>query len=363
MSEFKGIPIAQPPTPARSGEKYTTQQGFTAIKDGIKQAQAPAAHPAQAGMAARAPCGRRRFRRGEANRSRASLEHGVRRGEVPQHRRVLERRHRHHHADGRGVHARLPFLRGRHRQSARLARRGRTGERRQARCELMRLKYVVLTSVNRDDLPDGGAGHYAAAVRAIKRRNPDTAVEALTPDFAGVIAHVRTVLDSGLDVFAQNVETVRRLTHPVRDPRAGYGRPSGCCARPRLSTRRAHQDQPDARARARPTRKFAQTLADLRAARSISSRWASTCARRRNHLPWSDSSPPQQFAEYREWALELRVPGMRLGTPGAVELPGGTGARAQQRGARERQARAQNRAAAQRRDRGAADPAPRPGRI
>src|SRR3569833_4670533 len=86
----------------------------------------------------------------------------------------------------------------------------------------MRLKYVVLTSVNRDDLSDGGAGHYAACIRAIKARNPATAVEALTPDFEGVLADVETVVDSGLEVFAQNIETVRRLTHPVRDPRAGY---------------------------------------------------------------------------------------------------------------------------------------------
>src|SRR6266705_5623075 len=88
--------------------------------------------------------------------------------------------------------------------------------------ELMGLKYVVLTSVDRDDLPDGGAAHYAAAIRAIKRRNPGTAVEALTPDFQGVPEDVRTVVDAGLDVFAQNIETVKRLTHPVRDPRAGY---------------------------------------------------------------------------------------------------------------------------------------------
>jgi hypothetical protein len=86
----------------------------------------------------------------------------------------------------------------------------------------MRLKYVVLTSVNRDDLPDGGAAHFAACVRAIKALMPATAVEALTPDFQGVLRDVETVVDSGLEVFAQNVETVRRLTHPVRDPRAGY---------------------------------------------------------------------------------------------------------------------------------------------
>ena len=88
--------------------------------------------------------------------------------------------------------------------------------------ELMGLRYIVLTSVDRDDLDDGGAAHYAACVAAIKQRTPEVAVEALTPDFDAVMPHVEKVVDSGLDVFAQNVETVRRLTHKVRDPRAGY---------------------------------------------------------------------------------------------------------------------------------------------
>ena len=88
--------------------------------------------------------------------------------------------------------------------------------------QLMDLRYVVITSVDRDDLDDGGAAHYAACVREIKALNPDTAVEALTPDFNGVMSDVEKVVDSGLEVFAQNVETVQRLTHPVRDPRAGY---------------------------------------------------------------------------------------------------------------------------------------------
>jgi lipoic acid synthetase len=87
---------------------------------------------------------------------------------------------------------------------------------------LMGLFYIVLTSVNRDDLADGGAAHYAACIRAIKNRTPTIAVEALTPDFQGVLADVETVVNSGIVVFAQNLETVRRLTHPVRDPRAGY---------------------------------------------------------------------------------------------------------------------------------------------
>jgi len=88
--------------------------------------------------------------------------------------------------------------------------------------KLMGLEYIVITSVDRDDLADGGAAHYAACVSEIKKLNPETAVEALTPDFNGVMEHVELVVDSGLEVFAQNIETVQRLTHPVRDPRASY---------------------------------------------------------------------------------------------------------------------------------------------
>ncbi len=87
----------------------------------------------------------------------------------------------------------------------------------------MGLKYVVLTSVNRDDLDDGGAQHYAETVQAIKLINPKTAVEALTPDFKGLSSSIETIVNSGIQVFAQNIETVKRLTHPVRDIRAGYG--------------------------------------------------------------------------------------------------------------------------------------------
>jgi lipoic acid synthetase len=86
----------------------------------------------------------------------------------------------------------------------------------------MGLKYVVLTSVNRDDLEDGGAEHYAQTVQAIKELNPETAVEALTPDFKGLSSSIETLVNCGLEVFAQNIETVKRLTHPVRDIRAGY---------------------------------------------------------------------------------------------------------------------------------------------
>ena len=88
--------------------------------------------------------------------------------------------------------------------------------------QVMGLKYVVLTSVNRDDLEDGGAEHFAQTVKLIKDLNPGTAVEALTPDFKGLSSSIDTLVNCGLEVFAQNIETVERLTHPVRDIRAGY---------------------------------------------------------------------------------------------------------------------------------------------
>jgi lipoic acid synthetase len=87
---------------------------------------------------------------------------------------------------------------------------------------VMDLSYVVLTSVDRDDLPDGGAEHFARTVREIKARRPDMLVEALIPDFRGDLDAVRTVVDAGVDVLDHNVETVERLQVRVRDPRASY---------------------------------------------------------------------------------------------------------------------------------------------
>ncbi len=221
MSEFKGIPIVPPAAPVRSGEKYTTPQGFTAIKDGVKQSHG----------------GRATLRKPPWLRVPLGLgaEFSAVKNIVREHRlsTVCEEAKCPNIGECWNAGTATIMLMG-----AVCTRACRfcavdTGNPRgwldaeepenvARSVELMGLKYVVLTSVNRDDLSDGGAAHYAAAVRAIKRRTPATAVEALTPDFQGVMRDVRTVLDSGLDVFAQNVETVERLTHPVRDPRAGY---------------------------------------------------------------------------------------------------------------------------------------------
>ena len=88
----------------------------------------------------------------------------------------------------------------------------------------MNLKYIVLTCVNRDDIADGGAEHFASTVKAIKSKDSNIEVEVLTSDFNGSRDAIRTVVQSPIKVFAQNIETVKRLTHPIRDPRAGYAK-------------------------------------------------------------------------------------------------------------------------------------------
>jgi lipoyl synthase len=92
------------------------------------------------------------------------------------------------------------------------------------------LDYIVVTSVDRDDLADGGAGHFAEAIRQLKAV-PGLHVEVLTPDFRGDAEAIRTVGRAAPDVFANNIETVRRLTPVVRDARAGYDQTLAVLAR------------------------------------------------------------------------------------------------------------------------------------
>lgn len=86
----------------------------------------------------------------------------------------------------------------------------------------MGVDYIVVTSVNRDDLEDGGAGHFAEAVRQLKAHQPDLMVEVLIPDFQGRKRDIETLIEAGPEVIAHNVETVPRLSRQVRDARASF---------------------------------------------------------------------------------------------------------------------------------------------
>jgi lipoic acid synthetase len=304
MTSFKGIPIAEVRRPVRSGEKYTTPQGFTAIKDGMKQAAAGAvALPKPAWL--RAPLA-------------SGAEFATVRGIVREHRlsTVCEEAKCPNIGECWNAGTATIMLMG-----AVCTRACRfcavdTGNPRgwldaeepenvARSVELMGLKYVVLTSVNRDDLADGGAAHYAAAIRAIKQRNPKTAVEALTPDFQGVLPDVETVVNSGLDVFAQNVETVRRLTHPVRDPRAGYDQTLAVL-------RHAKSHHPAVLTKTslmlglgETETEIRETMVDLRASAVDILTLGQYLRPTPNHLDIARFVTPQEFDRYRGWALAL----------------------------------------------------------
>lgn len=179
--------------------------------------------------------------------------------------------------------------------------------------ELMGLRYIVLTSVDRDDLDDGGAAHYAACVSAIKQRTPEVAVEALTPDFDAVMANVEKVVDSGLEVFAQNVETVERLTRRVRDPRAGYQKTLSVLEHAKLY-------RPDIITKTslmlglgETEEEILATMDDLRAIGVDILTLGQYLRPTPNHLPVEEYVTPDAFNRYREIGLEK----------GFMEVPSG----------------------------------------
>lgn len=309
MSEFKGIPINLSgdvrTTAARSGEKYRTPQGFSAIKDGIKATAG--ADPLVLGR--------------KPQWLRAPMPAGTKFDDV----RALVKEHR---LATVCEEAKCPNI-GEcwNAGTATIMLMGAVCTRACRFCsvdtgnpkgwldqdepgnsartvQLMRLKYVVLTSVNRDDLDDGGAAHFAACVREIKQVNPSTAVEALTPDFQGNLTDVETVVSSGLEVFAQNVETVRRLTHPVRDPRASYEQTLRVLGH-------AKKARPDVLTKTslmlglgETDEEIAEAMDDIRAAGVDILTLGQYLRPTPNHLPIERWVTPEEFERYRQWALE-----------------------------------------------------------
>ena len=169
------------------------------------------------------------------------------------------------------------------------------------------LNYVVVTSVDRDDLPDGGAGIFAETVRQIKLKAPKTKVEVLTGDFRGVRECVELVVASQPDVFGQNIETVRRLTYQVRDRRAGYDQTMDVLRmvkeidpsrRTKSSILVGMGEKPD---------EVIETMRDLRAVNvdllAIGQYLQPT--RLKRHVPLVEYVTPDQFALYRTEGMKL----------------------------------------------------------
>lgn len=168
----------------------------------------------------------------------------------------------------------------------------------------MKLRYVVITSVNRDDLADGGSHHFAETVREVRRALPDARVEVLTPDFCGDLKAVARVLDAAPHVFNHNLETVPRLYRKVR-PQADYRQSLEVLAFARrystdLLTKSGFmvglgETEDEVRA----------LLRDLRASETAVATIGQYLQPTRRNLPVAEFVDPRRFEAYREYGLSL----------------------------------------------------------
>jgi len=169
---------------------------------------------------------------------------------------------------------------------------------------LLRLKFVVITSVTRDDLSDGGASHFAQTIKAIRERDKDIKVEVLTPDFRGDINALKTVLDAEPDVFNHNIETVPRL-YPMVRPKADYFASLNMLK----STKRLY---PDIKTKSgimlglgEKRAEVLSVLSDLREAGCDFLTIGQYLMPRKENIPVVEYIKPEVFEEYRTRGLEM----------------------------------------------------------
>ncbi len=167
----------------------------------------------------------------------------------------------------------------------------------------MDLTYIVLTSVDRDDLADGGADHFGRTVEEIKKRNPHLLVEVLVSDFQGDLAAVERIVNSGADVIAHNLETVERLSKKVRDPRCGYRQSLNVLAhvkqlRPKMYTKSSIMV-----GLGETSEEMSQSMDDLRMAGVDILTIGQYLRPSSKHLPVEEYIPPERFKAYEEMGL------------------------------------------------------------
>lgn len=167
------------------------------------------------------------------------------------------------------------------------------------------LGYVVLTSVDRDDLPDGGASHFARAVRAIKGQGSAVKVEVLMPDFYGDKGALEEVVGSGADVLAHNLETVERLTPRVRDRRCSYRLSLQVLKTVKELNGSSHTKSSLLLGLGEEEAEVVKSMQDLRAAGVDVLTLGQYLQPTRKHLPVAQYVPPRQFDHYREMGLAM----------------------------------------------------------
>ncbi len=168
----------------------------------------------------------------------------------------------------------------------------------------LKLRYVVITSVNRDDLEDGGSAHFAETVREVKRALPEARVEVLTPDFCGDFEAVARVLDAGPHVFNHNMETIERLYKRVR-PQANYRQSLEVL---RFAKRHAPAVLTKSGAMVglgEEAREIEALLRDLHAADVDVATLGQYLQPTRRNLKVAEYVTPERFDEYREYGLSI----------------------------------------------------------
>ena len=170
--------------------------------------------------------------------------------------------------------------------------------------ETLGLEFLVITSVTRDDLPDGGARHFAETIRAIREKTPETKVEVLIPDFQGSLRALKTVIDAHPDILNHNIETVPRLYPSVR-PGAVFGRSLQLLMRvkdldPSIPTKYGLM-----LGLGETSEEIHQTLLDLLHVGCSILTLGQYLQPSKNHLPVERFIPPEEFDRWRESALHL----------------------------------------------------------
>ena len=168
----------------------------------------------------------------------------------------------------------------------------------------LKLRHVVITSVTRDDLPDGGAGHFAATLHAVRRSVPAATTEVLTPDFRGQEQAIDTVIAAAPDVYNHNVETVARLYDTVR-PNAKYSRSLRLLEHVKEKAPGIYTKSGLMVGLGEESGEVVAVLQDLRAAGCDLVTIGQYLQPSPHHLPVQRFVPPEEFAAYKEAALRL----------------------------------------------------------
>ena len=169
----------------------------------------------------------------------------------------------------------------------------------------MNLRYVVVTSVDRDDLEDGGAGIFADTIRETRRRCPDLIIEALIPDFRGDVRALGKVIDAAPQIIGQNIETVRRLTRYARDARCGYEQTLEVLANVRSLNPRIYTKSAILLGLGETSGEVLETMRDLRERDVDILTLGQYLQPTKRHVPVAEFVHPERFRDYEEQGMRL----------------------------------------------------------